>query len=152
MAGEVTKSGQPFTTDFDIDASVSVSGKIEINLAASASLGLCFGPSDDACITVTVDASQSTGAGFDAMAELNLDETTSLTTLFTDKMEYKEQPNCDGQLAVSAGYWQYIEKPAVTVSLSGNAFCAEESGILYELEASTLQESIKSVCVAIDII
>jgi len=160
---EVTK--EPFKTSLDVEASAGLSGTMSLNFAASASLGLCLGPTQDACITIAVDTRQTSAAGFDVLAGVN-DERKILTPLYTDVLEYNDQKNCDlppsdqqweiqsnallretSNVTLHAGYWQYIEGPSVTVALTGSGFCVDESHVLYELKEKLLQQSTDNFCV-----
>ena len=159
---------EPFKTSLDVEGSAGLSGTMSLNFAASASLGLCLGPTQDACITITVDTSQTSAAGFDALAGVNYDNHVPLTPLYTDVLEYNDQKKCTlstsdqqremqsnallretSNVALHAGYWQYIGGPSVTVALTGTTFCVDESHVLYELKEKILQKSSANFCVGL---
>ena len=159
---------EPFTTSFDVEGSAGLSGTMSLNFAASASLALCLGPVQDACITIAVDTSQTSAAGFDALAGVNYDNHVPLTPLYTDVLEYNDQKKCTlstsdqqremqsnallretSNVALHAGYWQYLGGPAVTVALTGSGFSVDESLVLYELKEEILQQSTDNFCVGL---
>lgn len=151
VQGEVTSSKLPFSTDFNVNATAGVSGTMSLNFAASTSMGLCLGPSEEACITITIDASQTSAAGFDALAGLNLKE-NQLTTMYTDELEYEDVKGCDGQLAISAGYWQYVKEPSVKVSITGSDCCSnEKNDVLFDREGKVAQKTIDHFCLSTDL-
>ena len=145
----ITSSKQPFSTNLEVEARGAVSATMALNFASSTSMGICLGPDKNACVTVTVDLSQSSAAGFDALAGVGLD-TNSLTTVYTDVLEYDEKV-CDGTMILNAGYWQYFEDPSMTVAVAttGDGGCSSTSDILFELEGGIAQQSIDNTCVAI---
>lgn len=127
---------------------------MSLDLEAAASLAVCLGPTEDSCVTLNIDASHTTAAGFDALAELNLDATTPLTPLFAgyDELTYEQPESCNGDLALSVGYWQYVERPAVSLTITTAALCDSSTDKLWELKSGLLQYSIDSVCIATDIL
>ncbi|CAB9521689.1 unknown protein [Seminavis robusta] len=151
VKGTFTKNKEAFTTSLDVDASVGISATMALKFAASASVGFCLGFTDDTCISIAIDASQSAAAGFDALATFNLGtEQEELTTMFTDVMEYGEalQPHCEQDMSIAAGYWQYVMSPSVKVELSGNTYCVSESDVLYKLEGEKIYDAIDSFCLS----
>ena len=120
------------------------------NFAASTSLGICLGPTTDACIAVTINASQSSAAGFDGLAGTAL-EKNRLTTLYTDVIDYAGNDNtehCVGELMVSTGYWMYVQEPSVTVAFTTPTF-VNASDVLYKYEGGILRKARKTFCNAI---
>ncbi|CAB9508517.1 expressed unknown protein [Seminavis robusta] len=154
VEGKIDFKKKEFKTSIDVDASVGVSASMSLNFAVSTSLGLCLGPTEDACITVAVDAGQTSAAGFDAVASVGTGGNPHpLTTMYTDVLEYEEQPSCDNkQLSLKAGYWQYVMSPWAVVSITGKAGCIDESAVLFEIEADVLQDEIDSFCLSTNII
>merc|ERR1739846_144025 len=82
-----TTKNEPFTMSLNMDASVAASATMSLNAAASAKISLCLGPTDHACITFAMEATQSSAAGFDAIAGVSLDgNPLELVTLYTDEL------------------------------------------------------------------
>ncbi|CAB9514696.1 unknown protein [Seminavis robusta] len=150
--GTVKTKRNDFYTDIDIDASVGLSGYMALNFAASTSVALCMGQTQNACVTVSVDAHQEAAAGFDAVAGLSYGDylTKSLTTMYTDELDYQKQPRCNDRLSVGVGYWQYVKAPYVTVAITGPTCCKERSDVLYEYQGDILQRTIHSHCLGTD--
>jgi len=158
IQGKVTFNKDPFKTDIDVDASVGVSGYMALKFAASASLGICLGPTQDACITLTVDANQISAAGFDAFAgvsyDLNSQENSGaneLAMMYTDELEYKATKKCEGELGLAAGYWQFVKEPSVHVGLVGTSFADGLDETLYKYDGKILQKTVNNFCLALDL-
>eukprot|EP00797_Seminavis_robusta_P010530 Sro1782_g297150.2 (347) ;mRNA; f:7811-8851 len=141
--------------EFTVNATGAVSAGMSLKFAASASMALCLGPGNNACITVVIDASQASGAGFDALAQFNLGvetEKKKLTTMYTDVLDYKEngQPECNAQASNAAGYWQYILEPSVKVGIQGPSCCIPEKDTLYKYDGKPIDlfglDPIQSMC------
>ena len=158
ITGKVEVETKDFTPDYDVDASVATSGSMSMNFAASTSLGICVGATEDSCITVTIDLSQDSAAGFDAMAGFNIESGTvepapkMLTAMYTDEMEYKDRPSCTGEAYLLAGYWAYVKKPSVTVAITSDTCCGPKTDTLYHYNGGMLIDSIDSWCLDLDVV
>jgi len=147
-----TITKEPFSTNFEVNATAGASATMALKFAAAASLGICLGPGGLACITIGVEASQNSAAGFDAMAGMDLDlELDPLAAMFADGVvDYHEQPICgDGNLNIAAGYWHYIQSPSVRVALTTGTACAQSENILANVEPKLVTSSSDTLCITV---
>ena len=140
------------TPSLKVKASAGLAGTMSVNFAASASFAIYIGIGLSGCITIVLDTSQISAAGFDVLGGVNLER--NFSPLYTDVLEYTDQESCTpsnsddaDNVAVHAGYWQYIGAPSAKVAVHGTGFCTKKSHELVDLEAKVLQNSTGDFCI-----
>lgn len=152
VRGEASFHKKDFEADLDIDISASVNTRLALEFAGAANIGFCLGPPGEsmpgACITINMDISHATAVGYDAAAAIS--GSPNLIAMYSDRVQYDEPDDCEGAIAIAAGFWEYIEIPSVKVSLAfeGAVGCiASGDNVLLDYKGGVLQKLVKSFCV-----
>ena len=143
ISGNVVPTTE-LTTNFEWESSVQASATMALQFASSTSLSLCIVPG--LCVSVNIDAKQSSAAGFDVRASMSSGG-NSLTPLYTDAVSYKNNGTCSGH--TNLGYWLYVEQPAVVATIATPCLMSANT-TLFEIKSELLTSKVENSCPCYD--
>mmetsp|Transcript_19082 Transcript_19082/g.43440 ORF Transcript_19082/g.43440 Transcript_19082/m.43440 type:complete len:243 (-) Transcript_19082:182-910(-) len=131
------------STNFELKATAKASAIMSLHFASSTRFSLCIVPGS--CVSININAKQSSAAGFDAKASLKNDM-TKLSTLNPDIVAYKNNGTCSGPS--NFGYWSYVEQPSITATLTTP--CGISDKFLFEIKSVLLADKVDNFCPCYD--